>query len=80
MIVEFFLLLSFILLATYSVCVPHLPPGSMQNISDLRTSTFNDLLPNQIPQNTTYELPFQLEQSPISLSPSSVASQGNRMV
>ena len=66
-----------IFLATYSVCVPHLPAGSMQNMSDLRSSSFNDPLTNQIPQNTTYQLPsFQSEASPGSLSPSSVASQG----
>lgn len=64
------------LLATYSVYVPRLPPGSLHNMPDLRSASMNDMLPNQIPQNATYETPFQQQPSPISLSPESITSQG----
>lgn len=45
---------------------------------DLRSSTMNDTLPNQIPQNTTYETPFLQQSSPIALSPESITSQGKK--
>jgi hypothetical protein len=48
---------------------------------DLRSSSMNDMLPNQIPQNTTYETPFQQQQpSPPSLSPESINSQGKKIL
>jgi hypothetical protein len=40
----------------------------------------NDMLPNQIPQNTTYETPLQLQPSPPSLSPESINSQGKKIL
>jgi len=43
---------------------------------DLRSSTMHDTTPQQIPQNTTYEAPIQLQPSPPSLSPESITSQG----
>lgn len=43
---------------------------------DLRSSSMNDMLPNQIPQNTTYETPFPQQPSPPNLSPESINSQG----
>jgi hypothetical protein len=59
----------------YSVYVPRLPPGSLPTMPDLHSSLMNDMLPNQIPQNTTYQTPFQQEPSPPSLSPESINSQ-----
>jgi hypothetical protein len=44
---------------------------------DLRSSSsINDVLPNHIPQNTTYQTPIQQEPSPTALSPESITSQG----
>jgi len=63
----------------YSVNVPRLPPGVLQTMPDLRTANRSDSLPNQIPQNTTYETPFQTQPSPTSFSPESVTSQGRRL-
>lgn len=60
----------------YSVNVPLLPPGALQTMPDLRSSTTNDSQTIQIPQNTTYETPFQTQPSPTSFSPESVTSQG----
>jgi len=52
----------------------------MQSMLDLRSSSMNDMLPNQIPQNTTYETPFQQEPSPPNLSPESINSQGKKIL
>jgi len=46
---------------------------------DLRsTSMNNDIMPNQIPENTTYQSTIEQQQSPPSyqLSPGSISSQG----
>jgi hypothetical protein len=51
----------------------------MHNIPDLRSSSMHDLIPNQIPQNTTYQAPFQQLPSPTSLSPESINSQGKTL-
>jgi hypothetical protein len=62
--------------STYSVCVRRLPPGSIHIMPDLRSSSsINDVLPNHIPQNTTYQTPIQQEPSPTALSPESITSQ-----
>ncbi|CAF3064157.1 unnamed protein product [Rotaria sp. Silwood2] len=60
----------------YSVYVPLLPPEAMQNIPDLRSSSIKETIINQIPENKTYETPFQQQQhpSPATLSPESVNS------
>ncbi|CAF3751601.1 unnamed protein product [Rotaria sordida] len=64
----------------YSVYVPLLPPETMQNIPDLRSSSIKESIINQIPENKTYEAPFlqqqqqQQELSPTALSPESINS------
>ncbi|CAF1394594.1 unnamed protein product [Rotaria sp. Silwood1] len=62
----------------YSVYVPLLPPEAMQNIPDLHSSLMKETTINQIPENKTYEVPFQQQQqqqpSPAALSPESVNS------
>ncbi|UJR09533.1 hypothetical protein I4U23_013770 [Adineta vaga] len=60
---------------TYSVYVPRLTPQAMHSIPDLRSASMKDTTPLQIPQNTTYQAPFQQLPSPPSLSPESIASQ-----
>ena len=64
-------------LVTYSVCVPRLPPGAMMHsMPDIRSATMDEMSSNRIPQNATYEAPFQSQPSPPSLSPESITSQG----
>jgi hypothetical protein len=65
-------------LAKYSVYVPHLPPEAFRDMPDLRSSAMNDMMPNQIPENTTYQATIEQQQSPPSyqLSPGSISSQG----
>ena len=45
---------------------------------DLRSSSMNDMLPNQIPENTTYQSTIEQQQSQPSyqLSTGSINSQG----
>jgi hypothetical protein len=45
---------------------------------DLRSASMNDIMPNQIPENTTYQSTIDQQQSPPSyqLSPGSISSQG----
>jgi len=45
---------------------------------DLRSASMNDIIPNQIPANTTYQSTIDQQQSPPSyqLSPGSISSQG----
>ena len=66
------------LLAKYSVYVPHLPPQALPNIPDLRSVSMNDMMPTQIPENTTYQSAIDSQPSPASyqLSPGSISSQG----
>lgn len=69
----------FDLLAKYSVYVPHLPPEAFRDMPDLRSASMNnDMMPNQIPENTTYQAMVEQQQSPPSyqLSPGSISSQG----
>ena len=68
----------FLYLAKYSVYVPHLPPEAFRDMPDLRSSSMNDILPNQIPENTTYQSTIEQQQSPpsLQLSPGSISSQG----
>ncbi|CAF1142407.1 unnamed protein product [Rotaria sordida] len=63
--------------AKYSVYVPHLPPEAFRDMPDLRSASTNDILPNQIPENTTYQTTIDQQQSPSSyqLSPGSISSQ-----
>lgn len=63
--------------AKYSVYVPHLPPDSVRDLANLRSSSMNDMMPNQIPENTTYQSTIDLQHSPPSyqLSPGSISSQ-----
>lgn len=65
-------------LAKYSVYVPHLPPDALRDMPDLRSASMNDIMPNQIPENTTYQSTVEQQQSPPSyqLSPGSISSQG----
>lgn len=71
--------LTVFLLAKYSVYVPHLPPGSVRDLMNLRSSSMNDMMPSQIPENTTYQSTIDQHHSPPSfqLSPGSISSQGN---
>lgn len=73
------LLINFICIAKYSVYVPHLPPEALRDMPDLRSASANDMLPNLIPENTTYQTTIDQQQSPSSyqLSPGSISSQGN---
>ena len=70
--------LQFFFLAKYSVYVPHLPPEAFRDMPDLRSASMSDILPNQIPENTTYQSTIEPQQSPQSypLSPGSISSQG----
>ncbi|CAM4767403.1 unnamed protein product [Rotaria magnacalcarata] len=63
--------------AKYSVYVPHLPPEAFRDMPDLRSASTNDMLPNLIPENTTYQTTIDQQQSPSSyqLSPGSISSQ-----
>ncbi|CAF0975837.1 unnamed protein product [Adineta steineri] len=64
--------------AKYSVYVPHLPPEAFLDMPDLRSASMsNDIMPNQIPENTTYQATIEQQQSPPSypLSPGSISSQ-----
>ncbi|CAF1032120.1 unnamed protein product [Adineta ricciae] len=64
--------------AKYSVYVPHLPPEAFRDMPDLRSASMNnDMMPNQIPENTTYQAMVEQQQSPPSyqLSPGSISSQ-----
>ncbi len=58
--------------------VPHLPPEAFRDMPDLRSASMNDIMPNQIPENTTYQSTIEQTQSPPSyqLSPGSISSQG----
>ncbi|CAF0955720.1 unnamed protein product [Adineta ricciae] len=60
---------------SYSVYVPILPPYAMPSLTDIRSESMKDNIPPQIPQNTTYEAPFQQIPVSPSLSPESIASQ-----
>ncbi|CAF2066243.1 unnamed protein product [Rotaria magnacalcarata] len=60
--------------STYSVHVPRLPPEAVQSIPDIHPPSISDAAANQVPENRTYETPFQSQSSP-SLSPDSIASQ-----
>ena len=48
----------------------------MPSLTDMRAESMKDIIPPQIPQNTTYEAPFQQIPTSPSLSPESIASQG----
>lgn len=74
----FFFSFFFFRLATYSVCVPRLPPEMSHPRHDLRSSSMNSHSQTQIPQNATYHTPIdqQSAQSPQSLSPESISSVG----
>lgn len=70
----------------YSVNVPRLPPGTVRNRPDIHLLSTNDMTSNQIPQNETYQVPFQQQQqqqrqelSPSSLSPESINSQDSSL-
>jgi len=77
-IYQLFIQLEFLFLAKYSVYVPHLPPEAFRDMPDLRSASMNDIMPNQIPENTTYQSTIDQQQSPPSyqLSPGSISSQG----
>jgi hypothetical protein len=52
----------------------------MHSMPDLRSSSMYDTTSHQIPQNTTYEMPFQQQPSPSSSSPESINSQGKNIL
>lgn len=65
----------------YSVHVPRLPPDTLQTIPDFRTASNSDAAASQIPENRTYEIPFQQQASPTSSSPpESLASIGKSKI
>ena len=73
---------SLFFLAKYSVYVPHLPPEAFRDMPDLRSASMSDILPNQTPENTTYQSTIESQPSPQSfpLSPGSISSQGTETV